>query len=132
MEILDDFIRFHRVVLMAFVHNDDKMQTGVQSVFNMLQEVGVFAVFQSVVALFRQLFPVDETVIIFFKSARHYIGEQFCLSGMDILIHLFLALLLQIALAGGEPYKHGITVGLHILVHKIGKNNRLSATRRTF
>ena len=104
----------------------------IQRVFNMLQEVGVFAVFQSVVALFRQLFPVDETVIIFFKSARHYIGEQFCLSGMDILIHLFLALLLQIALAGGEPYKHGITVGLHILVHKIGKNNRLSATRRTF
>ena len=92
MEILDDFIRFHRVVLMAFVHNDDKMQTGIQRVFNMLQEVGVFAVFQSVVALFRQLFPVDETVIIFFKSARHYIGEQFCLSGMDILIHLFLAL----------------------------------------
>ena len=25
MEILDDFIRLHRVVLMAFVHNDDKM-----------------------------------------------------------------------------------------------------------
>ena len=98
----------------------------------MLQEVGAFAVFQGVVALFRQLFPVDETVIVFFKAARHDIGEQLCLSSVDILIHLFLALFLQIALAGGEPYKHGMTVGLHILVHKICKNNCLSAARRAF
>ena len=98
----------------------------------MLQEVGAFAVFQGVVALFRQLFPVDETVIVFFKAARHDIGEQLYLSSVDILIHLFLTLLLQITLSGSKPYKHSITIGLHILVHKIGENNRLSTARRTF
>ena len=51
---------------------------------------------------------------------------------MDILVHFRLALFLEVALAGSKPHEHGFGVGLYVLVHKVGENYRLSATRRTF
>ena len=51
---------------------------------------------------------------------------------MDVLVHLLLALFLKVALTGGEPYEHGFREGLYVLVHKVGEDYRLTATRRTF
>ena len=130
-EILDNFICFDCVVLMALIHNDDKAQAVVQCVLDMFQKVCPFAVFESIVAFLREFLPVNKATVIFFKSRRHHIGKQLCLRSVDILIHFCLALFLKITFTGRKPYKDGFWERLYVLVHKVGQNNGLSAACRT-
>ena len=51
---------------------------------------------------------------------------------VDIGIHLRFALLFKVALAGSEPHKHRPRVPLHMLVHKVGENDRFAAAGRAF
>ena len=132
MEILDNFICFDCVVLMALIHNDDKVQTIVQCVLDVLQKVCPFAVFEGVVAFFREFLPVNKATVVFLKSCRHHIGEQFCLRGVDILIHFCFALFLKVAFAGSEPNKHRFRIRLYVLVHKIGEDYGFSTSGGLF
>ena len=132
MEILDNFICFDCVVLMALIHNDDKVQTIVQCVLDVLQKVCPFAVFEGVVAFFREFLPVNKATVVFLKSCRHHIGEQFCLRGVDILIHFCFALFLKVAFAGSEPNKHRFRIRLYVLVHKIGEDYGFSTSGGAF
>ena len=100
-EILEDVRRFHRVVLMTLVHDDDERKPAVFGVSDMLQKIGALAVLQGIVALLRQLLPVDETCVVFLKAGGHHIRQQLGVAEGDVLVHLGLALLLQVALAGG-------------------------------
>ena len=131
-EILDNFICFDCVVLMALIHNDDKAQAVVQCVLDMFQKVCPFAVFESIVAFLREFLPVNKATVIFFKSRRHHIGKQLCLRSVDILIHFCLALFLKIAFAGSEPNEHRFRVRLYVLVHKVSEDDGFSTSSWAF
>ena len=132
LEQLHSFVGFVGEVLMAFVDDDLERQSVAEGLVYPFEKVGALAFFQCVVALLDQLLPIDKTNVVFGKAARHDVGEQFCLRVVDIFVHLRLALLFKIALAGSEPHEHRLCVPLHILVYEVCENDRLAAARRAF
>ena len=74
VEILNDLVRLDGVVLMALVHDDNKVQAIVQGVCNMFKEIGTLTIFECVVSFLRQLLPVYENAVVFLKTARHNVG----------------------------------------------------------
>ena len=131
-EIMEDVCRFHRIILVALVYDDDEGQPAVFGVSDMLQKIGALAVLQGVVALLRQLLPVDETSVVFLKAGGHHICQQFGVAERNVLVHLGLALLLQVALAGGQPDKDLAKATLAVLVHKVGQDDGLAAAGAAF
>ena len=74
-EILENVRRFHRVVLVALVHNNDEGQPAVFGVANVFQEIGALTLLQGVIALLRQLLPVDETSVVLLKTGGHHVRQ---------------------------------------------------------
>ena len=66
------------------------------------------SLFKSVVSLFGQLFPVDKTNVSGFKPGQHDVRQKFRLSVVNIAIHLFPALLFQIAFSRRQPNENVI------------------------
>ena len=108
MKHTENIHRFDRVVLMAFVHDNGKTQIGVKRLLNVFVEIGSLSLFKSVVSLFGQLFPVDKTNVSGFKPGQHNVRQKFRLSVVNIAIHLFPALLFQIAFSRRQPNENVI------------------------
>ena len=92
----------------------------------------MLAVLQCVVALLCQLLPVDKAGVVLPKTRGHHIRQQLGVAEGNVLVHLGLALLLQVALAGGQPDKDLAKAALAVLVHEVGQDDSLAAAGTAF
>jgi len=132
LEILQNLVGLHAVVLVAFIDDDFELQTVVARRLDVLQKVFALALLQGVVALLGQFFPVDEAAVVFAESASHHVSEQLGLRIVNVLVHLGLALFLEVALARREPDENGFCDAFAILVHEVREHDGLAAARWAF